>query len=349
MADKVLEQLLPSEETPNEDYQILAIARDGTPLLRSWSRTDDEGRPVYRSLDGKKVDLPEDEVQGVTIHISPADGPETPAAGLDWNSRIWPFTPPHDAGTCWYFIHDGQPQGAGYFVGYDTRSKLKIGYIGRQGFRADEPPPEEQFRVAGYRLQVRNACIDGYSRQAWNYEARIRLKVPGWKACLLADEGLLEIDLNGHTVRSLLEGSDLISARIVSEELFADTPRDKLALGAERSFTVQERICGTKAFYERTVSASPDLMMRDVLLVQRADRIVLLDRDGREVAVLPDSGRTSREGIPPDVVGLFQGPGVCQPGVGQRRGAGQVVLVRCRWQDPPPRDGCPSAEKVLVR
>ena len=50
---------------------------------------------MYRSLDGKKVDVPEDEVQGEQPDASLTDGPETPSACADWNSLIqFFFMPP---------------------------------------------------------------------------------------------------------------------------------------------------------------------------------------------------------------------------------------------------------------
>ena len=55
----------------------------------------------------------------------------------------------------WYFVHDGKLNGHGYYVGYDKIAKAKIGYIGRDGFRPDEPPLEGQFPVDGRRMSNR--------------------------------------------------------------------------------------------------------------------------------------------------------------------------------------------------
>jgi hypothetical protein len=49
----------------------------------------------------------------------------------------------------WYFLHDGRPDGSGYFVGYERVSNRIIGYIGVSGFRADPVPPDDRIPVRG--------------------------------------------------------------------------------------------------------------------------------------------------------------------------------------------------------
>ena len=151
LADKVIEQLLPSEEIPDRDYwsspgTARRLFAPGRALTTRASRCIDRWTV-------RRWTCPKTRYRASNCIASLTDGPETPSAVLDWNSRIQSFTPPREAAPLWYFIHDSQPRGAGYLVGYDTRSKLKIGYIGRHGFLAHEPPPEEQFRVVWGRLQ----------------------------------------------------------------------------------------------------------------------------------------------------------------------------------------------------
>ena len=37
------------------------------------------------------------------------------------------------------------PHGSAYLVGFNRRTKARLGYIGKTGFRADEPPTQERF------------------------------------------------------------------------------------------------------------------------------------------------------------------------------------------------------------
>lgn len=59
-------------------------------------------------------------------------------------------------------------EGAAYFVGYDSESKLCVGYLGTQGYRPHLPPPEEWFAMDG-RLVQASALQGGVS-----YEDRLR-------------------------------------------------------------------------------------------------------------------------------------------------------------------------------
>ena len=48
-----------------------------------------------------------------------------------------------DPSVTWFFVHDGQPQGAGYFVGYERVSNRRVGFIGLAGFRSHSVPAAE--------------------------------------------------------------------------------------------------------------------------------------------------------------------------------------------------------------
>lgn len=45
----------------------------------------------------------------------------------------------------WYLMSDGQEPDGSYFVGYDSRSRSLIGYLGTRGYRDDVPPADERF------------------------------------------------------------------------------------------------------------------------------------------------------------------------------------------------------------
>ena len=55
----------------------------------------------------------------------------------------------NNASAFWYFIHNGKLKGQGYFVGYDVKTKLCIGYIGPNGFSNDIPNNTERFPFDG--------------------------------------------------------------------------------------------------------------------------------------------------------------------------------------------------------
>ena len=71
---------------------------------------------------------------------------------LGGNARIGRFSDGEKPPKLWYFIDDGARNGHGYFVGYDSQSKLCAGFIGLHGLRPDRPPAEEWFPMDGVKL-----------------------------------------------------------------------------------------------------------------------------------------------------------------------------------------------------
>ncbi len=72
----------------------------------------------------------------------------------------------------WFFVHDGKPEGAGYFVGYERMSNRRVGFIGLSGFRSDPVPADEW-------IPVRGALIMDYSHWSsaprWIYSGRVQV------------------------------------------------------------------------------------------------------------------------------------------------------------------------------
>ena len=71
----------------------------------------------------------------------------------------------------WFFVHDGKPDGAGYFVGYERVSNRRVGFIGLSGFRADPVPADEWIPVRGELIvdysQLSSAPVSINSGHAW--------------------------------------------------------------------------------------------------------------------------------------------------------------------------------------
>jgi hypothetical protein len=126
----------------------LMFLTDGTPRVLQvqgrgdWRYLDLEGNPVPPPEDGRSAWLP--------YTALPARLPERASSGdVSWGQRVRSFSDGHEPAGYWYLMTDGRPGGLAYFVGYDSRSKALIGYLGTAGFRPDLPPTEEQFRYSG--------------------------------------------------------------------------------------------------------------------------------------------------------------------------------------------------------
>ena len=123
----------------------LVVKRDGTPLIKSSPRGV-PSQQSYRGLD----DQPEPKHGRLldAVYLT-GGGWVRPSwySELDWQFRLKPFVDPAHSEVVWYFLHNGAPEGVGYFAGFDRRTSRPVGFIGESGFRSSRPPPPEQFAV----------------------------------------------------------------------------------------------------------------------------------------------------------------------------------------------------------
>ncbi len=172
--------------SPQTNEQIVVL-RDGTPLIQSYVGRDYQTK-TYRTLDGKRVAVNSSQVENWALLQRPG-WPKDGFARLSWSERITPIYRGQSSTEVWYIVHDGNLQGHTHLVGYDKSTKLRIGYIGRHGFRTDTPSLEDQFPVNGRRYR--------YSRYLGAYRGDLRTDY------LLTDEGLVRIDWDTRTVKLL--------------------------------------------------------------------------------------------------------------------------------------------------
>ena len=193
------------------DGEGLCVFEDGVPVIASYSA----GRsPIYRTLEGKPVEVsnPHD------AEMPYLSGPkcfEKPFSRLSWRERLVEFK---QGETVWHFIHDGEMHGRAYFAGYDNATKLVIGYIGCHGFQPGEPAEDERFLVDGRKLSDYNRAVfhpgfDGNGWAGFSSPSGVSLLY------LLADNGLIQVDLKQRTVKMLRKDANLISAATLGHSL----------------------------------------------------------------------------------------------------------------------------------
>ena len=106
--------------------------------LRSWNLSHFKGgekHPLWRRLPFVPYRYP---------NWSWREMPEP----LPWAARLQSFSATilePRRGTMWYFIWPERRSGTGYFVGYDIKTKARLGYLGVEGFSATVPPVAQQF------------------------------------------------------------------------------------------------------------------------------------------------------------------------------------------------------------
>jgi hypothetical protein len=129
--------------------ESLVVTADGTPLIRSVPISN-FSLGTYRDLSGRPHDAPEtgELLQGVTMP-GELEAPGFFSGSPGWEQRLKIFVDAPQPTVNWFFVHDGKPLGAGYFVGYERISNRRVGYIGLNGFRSAPVPAAEWIPVRG--------------------------------------------------------------------------------------------------------------------------------------------------------------------------------------------------------
>ena len=217
----MIESFLP--DSGKSPRRSLALLDDGTPVFES-SRDDEE--TVY-TLDGKKLAVVQEKdarhglgviKNGAVRHLLDVgegqrlDGTKETAAQygvINWSERVRAIG--RKQGDWWYFCHDRGAPDHGYCVGFDSTTNLKVGYIGRNGFRRDVPPMGEQFRRTGRPLAVVGMVCRAEQRKSKRPDDPNR---DVWESCncVLSDEGLIRIDVERRTATVFRKGAGVISA-----------------------------------------------------------------------------------------------------------------------------------------
>jgi hypothetical protein len=196
-------------------WENVVVMSDGTPLIVTYS-SDNLSLATYRDLNSQKHDPenPQEQLRPVSmpgVH----EPPDFFSSQLGWDRRIKAFTDEREPTANWYFVHDGKPQGAGYFVGYERISNRLIGYIGLSGSRPRTPPTEEWIPVRAA-LMVNltpwsSAPFYNLSRHGWQLKPN-RWDVPPRLVHVPSGNQLRLADLNARTVSTVFEAPEPIES-----------------------------------------------------------------------------------------------------------------------------------------
>jgi hypothetical protein len=208
--------------------KLLLFQADGTPLVAQFDYRYGENQ--YWDLQGNPVPLPDREnptmALGSSLPCSLTDRANT--GETDWEQRIRSFSDGGSPPVYWYYVSDGQSNGSGYFVGYDSKSCGCVGYMGTAGFRTDGLPTEELIPCGHARAQqlrredvltvqydlAPTAVPYGYTsstagRAPRGYVSPCDVYIVG------RDRKIYHADLQKRTVHVALEDSQLCSAALV--------------------------------------------------------------------------------------------------------------------------------------
>ncbi|MGA2256110.1 MAG: hypothetical protein ABSG53_15795 [Thermoguttaceae bacterium] len=198
-------------------YENVVVRADGTPLIQRYTY-DGYQNVTYHALDGS--DLPGSKENsnenwlGGAFLAMPSRDIIFPLGG---NTRVRQFGDGQTPLNLWYFIHDGARDGRGYFVGYNSQSKLRVGFIGRDGLRPDQPPVEQWFPMDGVKLASGRA-FSRYAALGYLYGdgGDSSGEFPARKTDMISGTQLLQVDLRTGSVTMLMESPDLMAASILA-------------------------------------------------------------------------------------------------------------------------------------
>ncbi|MGO8689817.1 MAG: hypothetical protein ACLQLG_09290 [Thermoguttaceae bacterium] len=252
--------------------ETLFILPDDTPVINRYV-SDAWPNVTYRDLNGKELPPATGEnssLGGVLLLMPHRDG-LIPFAG---DLRIGRFYERGLPPNYWYFLHDGACDGRGYFVGYSYRSKLRVGFIGRDGLRPDQPPAEQWFPIDGAKMAMRTAML-GYG--FGDYDADFGFS--GWgTVMMISGAQLLEVNLRSGSVRTLMESPDLSALGML-----ATLPNGKAAYDGPAAAI-------------RSYGEVPRVRLVHHLLVRTRDRVIVFgaSEKQRTAFTIPESFRDQK-------------------------------------------------------
>ena len=196
-------------------YEQLVVRSDGTPLIESTPR-DNLSQSTYRDLGGRAEEPPDQSHMLPQVPMAGEHGKPGFFAGQPgWEHRLKYFVNEQEPTVHWYFVHDGKPEGAGYFVGYERESNRRVGFIGLLGLRSQTVPVDEW-------IPVRNPLIMDHSQWSpapfwasrWGMQPLrpAQWDVPPHLVHVPSGNQLRLVDLAARTVNTVFETPEPIEA-----------------------------------------------------------------------------------------------------------------------------------------
>ena len=190
-------------------FERLEVRSDGTLLI--WSSPQyNRSEETYRDLKGVVQDAPDRNDLLPAVYLFGAE--ETPgffSRQASWAERLTAFVDEREPTVNWFFVHDGKPDGAGYFAAYERTSNRRVGFIGMSGFRKGPVPAADWIPVQGEPKS--SAPVSIYSRQAWVLRPAAG-DVPPRLVYLPSGSQLRQVDLAARTVTTVFETPEPIES-----------------------------------------------------------------------------------------------------------------------------------------
>jgi hypothetical protein len=272
----------------------LQVAADGTPVIavQSYGSTTQVALS-RRSLDGKP--WPADYESWLNAaYLEPRHLPpgivNIPLQWTGYYQRVVTGSDGKEPPTAWYVIRDAAPEGHVYFVGFDPLSKLRVGYLGKQGFRLSPPPQADQFVIpSGTQWPLSRYVMSMQflepNRLATYYDLYGDQRIAPWLVFIIDGQDLWEIDLRARTARVALAAPSAVSFNSLTtpEATFIAPPADSEAARGPKPRVRLAALAAQDVYsYVQILpqgATSTDKPKLEIAMAIRADdRIVIFDQ-----------------------------------------------------------------------
>jgi hypothetical protein len=212
-----IDSAMQGADSDANSWEQLMVRSDGTPVIMR-SRRDNLSNSTFHDLSGKPTEPPNRDHQLTGYLLTGAHAPPGFFTDrLNWMQRLRIFINEQDPTILWYFVHDGQPAGAGYFVGYEQASNRRVGFIGLSGSRTSPVPPSEWIPVRGPVMedftQWSSLPISIYSGSMWGRGYRpVPRDIPPHQVFVPSGNLLRLTDLANRTVTTVFEAPEPIES-----------------------------------------------------------------------------------------------------------------------------------------
>ena len=145
----------------DEDRDSLIVLDDGTAAIQHSGRRGKTLTVTLTTLSGETLHRSFENVLSFSYLRGEVPRSVEPFSNF-WSGRLRVIADNRAPRNDWTLVFDGQPEGHAYFVGYDSSTNERIGFIGPRGFSVEELPPEQQFPVSREEWRL-NGLVEGGS------------------------------------------------------------------------------------------------------------------------------------------------------------------------------------------
>ena len=184
--------------TPASMSKVITVTQAGQVLIQQYHRSFVD--VTYQTLEGKLVTDAAELKFSQPARINPPDA-GNPRRHFQWHERLVSYKDNRLPATFWYLLLDTPTSERAYFVGYDSKSRRLIGYIGLNGFRSTPPTQDERFDFGPTLMTGNHAGVNsGGQNEPYSYAYPDRDQATVW---VISEGKLFLVDLTARSVRPI--------------------------------------------------------------------------------------------------------------------------------------------------